>query len=121
MKNKIDIKKAGAFLLLHAILLMYALSDVTSKLAASKEFMSFQFILLYGIVLFILFLYALLWQQILKIIPLITAYVNKAVTIIWGLVFGVLIFHEQITVGKIIGAILIISGVILVALEDEKS
>ena len=100
---------------------MYAMADVLSKFAAQKDFLSMPFLLLYGGVLFILVVYALLWQQVLKSIPLITAYVNKAVTIIWGLIFGIALFNEQITLLKIAGIALVITGVILVVKEDEKA
>ena len=114
-------KKVGAFLLLHLIILLFSCADILSKYASKQEFLSVPFILLYGAVLFILFVYAILWQQILKVIPLITAYVNKAMTIIWGLIFGLLLFNEKITVGKICGIALILVGVTLVVLEDEKA
>ena len=60
-----------------------------------------------------------MWQQILKKLPLITAYANKAIIIIWGLVFGMLFFKETITVQKIIGAVIIMAGVVMVVKADE--
>ena len=114
-------KKAGAFALLHAIIFLYAIADVLSKYASQKDFLSWPFILLYSGVLLILVVYALLWQQVLKILPLITAYVNKSMTIIWGLIFGMALFNEHISFGKIIGMLLVISGVIIVVVEDEKA
>ena len=94
------------------ILFMYALCGVFSKLAGTQEFLSFNFFLYYGIELLILFLYTIFWQQVIKILPLTLAFANKAVTIIWGLVFGMVIFGEKLTLGKIIGAILIVVGII---------
>ncbi len=114
-------KKVGSFLLLHLIILLFSCAEILSKYASKQDFLSLPFILLYGTVLFILFVYAILWQQILKVIPLITAYVNKAMTIIWGLIFGLLLFDEKITIGKICGIVLILIGVTLVVLEDEKA
>lgn len=113
-------EKAIWFILLHVLLLVYACSDIASKLAAGKEFLSFEFILFYGMVIFLLGIYAIFWQQILKKIPLITAYANKSVTIIWGMVFGALLFKEQISLNQILGAIIIIVGVYFVVLEDAK-
>lgn len=107
-------------LLLHILLLMYSLSDIASKLAAGQEFLSPKFILLYGAVIAILFVYAVFWQQILKKIPLITAYANKSVTIIWGMFFGAVLFQEEITWNKILGAAIIIIGVYFVVSEDAK-
>ena len=65
-------------------------------------------------------LYAIGWQQIIKRLPLTTAFANKAVSIVWGMVWGILIFHEKITVGNIVGAALVISGVVLYAYADDK-
>ena len=114
------IQKFVWFILLHVLLLLYSCSDVISKLAAEKEFLSPEFIVLYGLVILILGVYAIFWQQILLKVPLITAYANKAVTIIWGMIFGLLIFHEQITWNKNLGALIIIIGVYFVVLEDTK-
>ena len=80
---------------------------------------SVRFFLYYGIVLANLGCYAVLWQQILKKIPLTSAYANKAVTIVWGLVWGLIFFGEVITIGKVIGSLLIIAGVMIVVTEHE--
>ena len=106
--------------MLHCLLLVYSFSDIASKLASEKEFLSFEFLFLYGTVIVLLGLYAVFWQQILKKIPLITAYANKSVTIIWGMIFGALIFKEQITWNQILGAVIIIIGVYFVVLEDAE-
>ena len=71
-------------------------------------------------VLFILALYAIGWQQVIKRLPLITAYASKAVTVIWGVVWGMLVFKEHITFTNVIGAVVIIGGILLVVSEEEK-
>ena len=109
------------YIFLHLVLVLFALSGVFSKLASSEEPLSFKFFLFYGIVLMILFVYALLWQQVIKNIPIVTAYANKAVTIIWGLVFGFFVFGETITPGKILGAVVIIIGVYFVVTADLET
>ena len=78
-----------------------------------------KFIIFYGIVLVILFGYALVWQQLLKKLPLVTAYANKAVTVIWGLLWGTVIFKEKITLFNLLGAALIILGIYVVVKADE--
>lgn len=98
---------------LHLLLMVYSCSGILSKLAAGCEFFSFEFIALYAGILFLLGLYALGWQQVLKRLPLTTAFSNKAVTIVWGIVWGALFFMEPITVPKVAGAALIIAGVVL--------
>ena len=98
--------------------MMYSISGIFSKLAASTDFLSFQFCLYYGGVLALLGLYALGWQQILKRLPLTTAYSNRAVAIVWGIIWGAIFFSEPISVCKILGAVLIIAGVVLFSRAD---
>lgn len=113
-------KKILPFIVLHLIVFIYSLAGMTSKLASGKDFFSFEWILLYGLIIFILGIYALLWQQILKKIPLNIAYANKAVGVIWGIVWGVVVFGETITVRNIIGALIVIAGVVLMVTGEEK-
>ena len=106
---------------LHIVLAIYAVLGTASKFAAGEPFLSPKFILYYGIVIVNLFIYAIVWQQLLKRIPLVTAYANKAVTVIWGLIWGVVFFEEVITIQKIIGALIIVVGVCIVATSDNES
>ena len=108
------------YVLLHFLLLLFSLSSVCSKLAAWEQFMSFRFIALYGCVILLLGIYAIFWQQIIKKMPLTAAYANRAVTVFWGMVWGLLIFKEKITPGKAAGALLVIVGIILFALSDKE-
>lgn len=112
--------KIKTVLELHMLLLIYSISSVCSKKASSEKFMSLKFIMFYGLVFILLAIYAVIWQQILKRIPLTTAYANKAVTVIWGIIWGFILFDEQVTIGKIIGAILVGVGIILYSLADGK-
>lgn len=114
MKNKIK-----TLVFLHSILLMYSCCGVFSKLAGLQQFLSFEFFIFYGIVLLILFIYAVLWQQIIKKLPLTTAFANKAITVIWGIVFGITIFGEALTLGKVLGAIFIVLGIIFYTKSDN--
>lgn len=98
---------------LHLLLVLYSLSSVVSKLAANVEFLSPEFLLLYLGVLVILAVYAAGWQQILKRLPLTTAFSNKAITVVWGIIWGAIFFSEPISLPKVIGAILIIIGIVL--------
>ena len=121
MNNSADNKtsKIKYFMALHILLLIYSLGSVCSKMASAEQFLSFKFCLFYGLLMFILVVYAVVWQQIIKGLPIVTAYANKAVTVIWGLVWGFLIFGETITVFNIIGAVIIMAGVYLVVTGDE--
>ncbi|MDE6950976.1 MAG: transporter [Lachnospiraceae bacterium] len=114
---KSDIK---TYLLLHILLVIFSFSSVCSKLAAGEEFMSFRFIALYGLVILLLGIYAIFWQQVIKNMPLTAAYANRAVTVFWGMVWGLIIFKEKITLGKAVGAVIVIAGIILFALSDRE-
>ena len=113
-------EKVKTFLLLHLLLLIYSMAGICSKLAAGEKFLSIPFICYYGILLFIMFFYAIMWQQILKKMKLVTAYANKAVTIVWGLVWGVLLFQDEISSFKILGVIIIMVGVGFVVTGEEQ-
>ena len=58
--------------------------------------------------------YAVLWQQTLKRMPLSFAYSNKAVCTLWAYLFGLLFFGESLTWGKGIGLAVVLAGVWLV-------
>lgn len=105
---------------LHILIAFYSLTGVFSKLASAEPFLSMRFCLFYGGVLVLLGVYAIVWQQIIKKLPLTTAFANKAVTVVWGLVWGLLIFHEAITPGKLAGAVLVMTGVILFSVADRE-
>lgn len=114
------IEKMKDYISLHMILFLYSIGALLSKLAAGYDFLSIGFISLYTGVLIICLLYALLWQQILKKMTLFTTYANKAVTVIWGLVWGRLIFKEHISGANIAGTFIIIIGICIVASGEKQ-
>lgn len=107
-------------ILLHILLAVLSLSGVFTKLASYEEFLSLKFIIYYGLVILVLGIYAIAWQQIIKRIPLTSAYANKAVTVVWGIIWGVIFFSEEIKPGKIVGAAIVISGILLYVRADAK-
>ncbi len=119
-RQKLKKERLKPLLLLHAIMLLYSASAIFSKLASGAKFLSLSFLVLYGLVLLLLFVYAILWQQVLKKMPLTTAYANKAVVIIWGLIWGSLFFGEAVTVKKLIASIIVILGVGLVVTDKDE-
>ena len=100
MSNHGNIKK-GLFLLLHISLLCSSLSGVCSKMASryTDNIFSLQFIFWFG---------------------LTVAYANKPVTLIWGIIWGKLIFDEKITWSMILGACIIFAGIYLVTSGDKE-
>ena len=105
--------------MLHLMLMVYSMSGIFSKLAAGQAFLSVRFCLYYGMILVLLGLYAIGWQQIIKRMPLTLAFANKAVTTIWGLVWGILFFGEQVSMGKLLGVVLVVAGVAVFSTADK--
>ena len=108
-----------SYLLLYIALLLYSVNGIFSKLASKNQFPSVGFFFYYGLVLLILLIYAVLWQQVLKKMPLTTAFSNKSVTVVFGMLWGTLLFQEQITLQMLIGGAVIIFGIYLVVTDHE--
>ncbi|MBD5544383.1 MAG: EamA family transporter [Lachnospiraceae bacterium] len=108
------------YIVLHLILMFYAIGGIFSKRAAEFPLLSVSFFGNYMAVLVILAVYALFWQKILKKLPLTVAMANKSVTVIWGMIFGYLFFQEKITFCNVIGAVIIILGICLVVNGDKE-
>lgn len=112
-------QKLKIIFFLNMMLMIYSMSGICSKKAAGVPFLSVQFCFYYGMIIFLLGFYAVGWQQIIKRLPLTTAFANKAVTVVWGIIWGVIFFNEAITIGKIVGAVFVIAGVVIYAYADQ--
>ena len=110
-KKKITFKQ---IIMLQAIVLIYTMAGVISKLAAGQKFLSFGFIAFYGAEICILGIYALLWQQIIKKIELSVAYANRAMALIWSMLWAFLFFGNEITPKNIIGVLIVVIGTMIV-------
>ena len=110
MKKKIDIK---SLVLLEIAFFIYSLSSMFSKQAMYNNPTILHIVIFYGLSLFMLGVYAIIWQQVLKKLDLSVAFANKGITIIWGIIWGVILFKEKITIGMIIGALIVILGIIV--------
>ena len=106
-------------LILQLIILVYTLATVVAKFASGEEFLSFNFIFFYGLEIFILGVYAILWQQIIKRFEISIAYANRAMALLWSLVWAIVFFHENITIKNVIGVIIVIIGTIIVNSDDK--
>ena len=109
---------ARSMLLLHGTLLIYAVVSVFAKLAglrlaAQDAGMTLAFLAA------ALLAYSLLWQQVLRRMPLNFAYSNKGVCTLWTALFGLAFFGEQMTFGKAAGLAAVLAGVALVVTDHE--
>lgn len=101
------------------MLALYSLSSVCAKLAAGLDFMSVGFVGCYAGMIALLGIYAIGWQQVIKRLPLTFAYANKAVTVAWGIVWGMLLFNERVSPLKLLGALIVLAGVVLFSLAEK--
>jgi drug/metabolite transporter (DMT)-like permease len=119
-KNNTKKSVVKTYALLHFAVFIMSMSSICSKKAADFEFMSFGFIAFYVGVILALGVYALIWQQVLRKIPLTNAFVNKSALLVWSLIWGVTLFGEIVTAQKIIGLIIVFCGVFLVISSSKK-
>lgn len=118
--NKPQVKdsKTRAFIALHLMLVLYSVSGICAKFAGKFEFLSLGFIGCYAGMIAVLGVYAIGWQQVIKRLPLTLAYANRAVTVVWGLVWGVVLFNERLNLPKVVGCLIVLAGVALYAYAD---
>jgi len=93
--------------------ILYSLIGVVSKSSIGNSLRSIKTLLYYGIVLMLLGLYAIIWQISIKKIPLYMAYMGKSISLILTLLWSNLFFSEVIKINNIIGALLVICGILL--------
>ncbi len=117
MKKKISLKD---ILMLQAVIVVYTLSGVFAKLASGRQPLSLGFLLLYGAELAVLGIYALLWQQMIKRFELSVAYANRAMALLWSMVWAVLFFHDRIGLKNVCGILLVIAGTVIVNGGQEE-
>ena len=104
--------------ILQATVCLYTVSGIAAKLASNYEFLSLGFILCYGLEIFVLGLYAIVWQQIIKRVDISIAYANRAVAVFWTMLWSFLLFNEQITIQNLIGVAIIFVGTWVVNSSD---
>lgn len=104
---------------LQFIFVYYSLIGLISKKAAQYNLLSKEFINLYVIELVMILIYAYFWQKIIKKFSITTAYASKGIVILWTLLWSFLIFNETVQFKNIIGAVIIIIGIIVVSLDGR--
>ena len=109
------------YLVLHLAFFIYAVCSAMGKTASQYPIGSIKFVVIYGGSLMCMCVYALAWQQAIKNLSLTSAYANRAVTVFWGMVFGRLVYHEEISVRQILAVFLIAGGIILYSFAGENT
>lgn len=115
MNHKISWKQ---ILLLQAVIVIYTISGIMAKFASSGETFA-RLVLFFGLDLFCLGIYAILWQQMIKRFDLSVAYANRAMALLWSAVWAVLIFGEEISGKQILGICVVIAGTMVINTEKQ--
>ena len=112
-------RKWMIYIVLIGINMLYACVSLFTKYASQHEFMSWNYMC--GLIgaIGVMGLYAVLWQQVLKRIELSMAYMFKGTSLIFVMLLAHVLFAEQITWNNVVGAIIIISGIVLFANSAE--
>lgn len=108
-------KKSLPYLALIGVNLIYACTSICTKMASRQEMLSWPYLFWIVSAVGVMGIYALLWQQVIARMPLSTAYMFKGTSLIFVLLFSVLLFGEAITLNNVVGAGIIIIGIILFA------
>lgn len=107
------------YAILHGSFLVYSVTALLSKLAGSKPLFSADFFLFAVLVFASLVVYAFIWQKALKSFSLIRAYSNKAVVIVWNLLWASVLLGERITLENLIGSAIIMVGIVMVSADGD--
>ena len=108
-------KRGGLFLGLIGVNFIYACTSVFTKMASQQDILSWPYLLWITGAIGVMGIYALLWQQIIRRMPISTAYMFKGTSLVFVLLTSSLLFCEAITVNNVIGSVIIIIGIALFA------
>ena len=109
-----------ALIMLQFAVLIYTFAGIFGKLASGYPVLSLPFIGLYAAEVVVLGIYAILWQQVIRHIDLSVAYANKGISLLWSLLWALLLFHETITIGNVLGILVVMAGIFLVNSEPAE-
>jgi len=84
------------------------------KFASTFPFGSVLFLRYYLLSLVFMAAYAFFWQKVLSVYPLTRAYSWKALVFLWVFLYSLFLFGEPLTWKNILGAVIIVSGLIMV-------
>lgn len=106
-------------LILQLIIMIYTFSSICAKLASGQETI-LRLLLFTGLEFLCLAVYAILWQQAIKKFDLSVAYANRAMVLLWSMIWAVLVFHDTITLKNILGVALVIAGTFVINTEKNQ-
>lgn len=113
------LKLTYSFLLMYVAFFVYSFASVFSKLASAQPFLSATYFCCLFAMLTIMALYAVVWQIVLKRIPLSIAISNKPIALICSLFWAVFFFNEKLTIKMIIGILFIFVGIVIIGFDSR--
>ncbi|WP_457559295.1 hypothetical protein [Candidatus Harpocratesius sp.] len=119
-KKKHAIRIFLKYLELHLIFLFYSVISLLAKFSAQFNFLSLEFVLLYGLIVFLLAVYAFFWQIILKKHSLMTAFSHKGMVLFWTMLWAYIVFKESISWLNLLGCLIIFIGIQFIARGEIK-
>jgi len=99
---------------------VFSFVGVMSKFAALSELFSMRFFMFIGFQVFILGIYAIAWQQILKRFTLVSAMSFRGIVVFLSLIWAFVFFGESIALNNIIGTVVIAIGIYIVSTSDKE-
>lgn len=111
--------KVKYYILIILAKFVYSLTSIFSKLASRELYLSKSFCFYYIIIVLILGIYAIMWQQALKYIDLSIAMLFKPISLVLIVIWAYLFFGETVSLKMIIGIFFILAGIVVVGNDDE--
>jgi len=117
------ISRFSGFMLVSAFVTLQTVNHVLFKMVAlgpgGGSYFELFFDPLFYLCGFIFFSQFVVWLMVLKHYPLSLAYPFTSATLITIIASGALFFNESVTLGNVIGAMLIIIGVVVISGENK--
>lgn len=98
---------------------IFPLSSVFMKLASGNDDLIIKAIF-FCLSIGALGVFSILWQKLLKTVDLTKAYLFKSTTIIWNVIYGIILFSEKITINMIMGIIITTIGVMITIVGGKE-
>lgn len=106
------------YIFLIGIYFFYSLISVMMKYYSKFSSSNVSFYKGITLIFILFFIYSLLWQQILKLFKLFTAFSFKGSTIIFTLILSKFFFGDEILPTNILGSLIIIAGIVVVSKNE---
>jgi len=116
---KMSPKYLAYLFVLQLFILLYSTTAIVAKLASREQFLSRDYVLFYLLMVAILAVYAIGWQQLIKHVDLSVTFANKGIGVFWTMLCANMILGETITWNNIVGGVLVFCGIIVINTREQ--